>query len=323
MDAPPARPPILVRAWRWLPVDVDRRVRFLAWLSLVWQVLLVVTGGLVRLTASGLGCPTWPRCTPGSLSNTPAMGIHGFIEFGNRTLTVALTVIVIAMFLAVIRMRKRRPDLFWLAFWVGMSVPAQAVVGGITVLVKLNPWIVGVHFVISMLLVSVTAILLVRVYTTPGPRELAVPRWFAFTAWAMAVFVGITVFVGILTTGAGPHPGEAGTPRNGLDLDWMEKLHSLPAYVTTGLVLLLVGASIGLTVGVVRKYLLGLVLVIVAQVGVGLLQVNIGEPVTLVDIHMLLASTLVALATVVVMNLTRPVGGTPAAAPDQAVAASR
>lgn len=295
-----------MRFWRWLPDHVDRRVRFLAWLSLVWQVILVATGGAVRLTGSGLGCPTWPKCTAGSLVNTPEMGIHGFIEFGNRTLTGALTLVVIAMFLGVIRMRRSRPELFWLAFWLGMSIPAQAVIGGITVLVKLNPWIVGVHFVVSLVLVAVTAVLLVRVYTTPGRRVAAVPGWFAVTGWALAVFVGITAVMGILTTGAGPHPGDTGTPRNGLDLDWLERLHALPGYITAGLTLLLVGASIGLAVGRVRRYLFALAGVIVVQIGVGLLQVNIGLPAWLVAIHMVLASALIALAVAVVMNLTRP-----------------
>jgi len=292
--------------WRWLPTEVDARVRFLGWLSLVWQVILVGTGGAVRLTASGLGCPTWPKCTAASITNTPAMGIHGVIEFTNRTLTIALTIVVIAMFLSVLRMRKTRPDLFWLSFWIGMSIPAQAVLGGITVLLKLNPYVVGAHFVVSIVLVVLTAALVVRIHTEPGPRHRVVPRWFAATAWALAVAVAVTVLLGILTTGSGPHPGDAGTKRNGLDTVLMEHVHSLPAYVTAGLLLLLVGASIGITVGAVRRYLLWLTAIVILQIGVGLLQVNTGLPEWLVGIHMVLASLLVAATTAVVMNLTAP-----------------
>lgn len=311
------RPGVWRRFWRWLPSEVDARVRFLAWLSLAWQVILVGTGGAVRLTGSGLGCPTWPKCTDASIVNTPEMGIHGVIEFTNRTLTFVLTLVVIAMFVIVLRMRKTRPDLFWLAFWIGMSIPAQAVLGGITVLAKLNPYVVGAHFIVSIVLVVLTAALVMRVYATPGPRRLVVPRWFAVTAWLLTGFVAVTVVLGILTTGSGPHPGDTGTKRNGLDTVLMEHLHSLPAYVVAGLVLLLVGASIGIAVGVVRRYLMWLVAVVILQIAVGLLQVNTGLPEWLVGIHMVLASLLVATTTAVVMSLTAPIGGAGAVGPAQ------
>jgi Uncharacterized protein required for cytochrome oxidase assembly len=299
---------LLRRFWLWLPVDVDRRVRALGWLSLIWQVILVGTGGAVRLTGSGLGCPTWPKCTAASIVNTPEMGIHGVIEFTNRTLTFVLTIVVVAMFVIVLRMRRSRPDLFWLSFWIGMSIPAQAVLGGITVLAKLNPYVVGLHFMVSIVLVALAAALLVRIYAVPGPRRRAVPRWFAVTGWLLAAFVGVTVVLGILTTGSGPHPGDTGTKRNGLDTDLMEHVHSLPAYGTAGLTLLLVGAAIGMSVGVVRRYLFLLAGVVIVQIGVGLLQSATGLPEWLVGIHMVLASLLVAVTVAVVMNLTAPIG---------------
>ena len=301
---------VLLRFWKWLPDHVDRRVRILGWLSLIWQIILVGTGGAVRLTGSGLGCTTWPKCTPGSLVTTPEMGIHGVIEFTNRMLTVVLTIVVIVMFVLVLRLRKSRPELFWLSFWIGMSIPVQAVVGGITVLMHLNPYIVGFHFLISMVLVALAAGLLMRVYAVPGPRTLVVPGWFAFTAWALSAFVAITVVVGVLTSGSGPHPGNSGTPRNGLDTDLMERLHSLPAYVTAGLTLLLVGAAIGVAVGPVRRWLFALVVVEIVQIGVGLLQSNIGLPGYLVGIHLVLASVLVSVTVVMMLNLKQPVPAT-------------
>lgn len=295
------------RLLAWLPDRVDSRVRLIGWLSLVGQVLLVGTGGAVRLTGSGLGCPTWPRCTADSLTTTPEMGVHGIIEFGNRLLTFVLIIIVISAFVLVLRMRRTRPDLFWLTFWLGMSIPLQAVIGGFSVLFKLNPYVVGLHFVVSVVLVAVTAALLCRIYTMPGPRALVVPAWFAATAWATAFFVAVTVLLGILTTGSGPHAGDAHTLRTGFDPGFMERIHSLPAYITAGLTLLLVGAAIGLTVGPVRRYLLLLVAVEIVQIAVGLLQANTGLPGYLVGIHMVLAVLLVAAMTATVMNLSQPV----------------
>ncbi|MEO8906482.1 MAG: COX15/CtaA family protein [Microbacteriaceae bacterium] len=297
---------VLARFWSWLPDHVDRRIRVLGWVSLFWQILQVGSGGAVRLTGSGLGCTTWPECTPESLVTTPEMGIHGVIEFSNRMLTVFLTIIVIVMFVLVLRLRKSRPELFWLSFWIGMSIPAQAVLGGITVLLDLNPYIVGLHFLVSMALVALTAWLLVRIYAVPGPRLPAVPGWFSLTAWILSAFVVITVIVGILTTGSGPHPGDTGTPRNGLNTDLMERLHSLPAYLTAGLTLLLVGAALGIAVGPVRRWLFALALVEIVQIGVGLLQSNIGLPGYLVGIHMVLASILVSITVGLLLNLTQP-----------------
>src|SRR6478672_11001167 len=103
------------RLWQWLPTTVDRRVRVVAWASLVSQTLIVGTGGAVRLTGSGLGCPTWPRCTPESFVATPEMGIHGIVEFGNRLLTFVLVIIAILAFAFVVRMRRERPELMRLS----------------------------------------------------------------------------------------------------------------------------------------------------------------------------------------------------------------
>ncbi len=125
--------------WKWLPDAVDRRVRIAAWASLVSQILIIGTGGAVRLTGSGLGCPTWPRCTEDSFVTTAEMGFHGVIEFGNRLLTFLLIIIAIVMFLFVVRMRKERPELFRLSVALGLGIPGQAVIGGVTVLTDLNP----------------------------------------------------------------------------------------------------------------------------------------------------------------------------------------
>ncbi len=127
-----------------------RLVRGLAGSALVLNVLLVVSGGAVRLTDSGLGCPTWPRCSAGSLTVTPALGIHGGIEFGNRLLGVVLEIVGIGLLAAVCVARPRMPRSWrWLAAVQALVVPVQAVVGGVLVLTELNPYVRALDFLVS------------------------------------------------------------------------------------------------------------------------------------------------------------------------------
>jgi cytochrome c oxidase assembly protein subunit 15 len=285
-----------------LPASISRPVRVLAWLSLVFQVVLIGTGGAVRLTGSGLGCPTWPRCTDASFVSTPEMGIHGVIEFANRMLTFVLALIVIAVFLAVVRYWRERMDLFVLTLLQGLSIPLQAVIGGITVLTGLNPFIVGLHFVISILLVVNATILVYRVYRGPRGDRRTVPLWFMIVAHTASLFVAITVVVGILTTGSGPHAGDEKTPRNGLDAELLQHFHSWPAYVLLALTVVLVVAALVGRLGVTR-WALALLAIEAVQVVVGLTQARLGLPPMLVGIHMVLAALLVAAMTALVLSL--------------------
>ncbi len=302
---------ILNRPWRWLPRSVDRRVRTIAWLSLMLQVVLIGTGGAVRLTASGLGCPTWPQCTAGSFVNTPEMGAHGIIEFANRMLTFVLAIVVILAFLFVVRFRRTRPDLFGLTLAQGLSIPFQAVLGGITVLTGLNPYVVGAHFAVSVVLVVLTTVLVWRVYrgraTSPDAAPAgAVPRWYRGLAWATAVVAGITVLMGILTTGSGPHAGDNShpdkpAPRNGLDPQLLQHVHSWPAYATLALTIALLIAVLVLHARGARPFVVGLLAIEVVQVFVGVTQARFGLPEVLVGIHMVLAGCLVAAVSAVVL----------------------
>ncbi|WP_277960240.1 COX15/CtaA family protein [Frigoribacterium faeni] len=292
---------VLTRAWSWLPTTVDRRVRFVAWASFVCQVLLIGTGGAVRLTGSGLGCPTWPRCTADSFVSTPEMGIHGVIEFGNRLLTFVLTLVVILAFLFVLRMRKVRRDFFWLTLIQGLSIPFQAVLGGITVLTGLNPYIVGAHFVVSIALVALTTTLLWRVYRGPRGHHAATPRGYARLVHVTAAVVGVTVIVGVLTTGSGPHAGDAATPRNGLDPAIMDHVHSWPAYATLALTLAVLAWTV--QAGLPRRFPVALLGVELVQIAVGITQARSGLPPLLVGSHMVLAALLVAATTAVVLSL--------------------
>ncbi len=272
-------------------------------LSLIGQVLIVGTGGAVRLTGSGLGCPTWPRCTAESFINTPEMGIHGVIEFGNRLLTFALIAIALVMFFFVIRMRKQRPDLFRLALVIGLGIPFQGVIGGITVLTNLNPYVVGLHFVLSTVLVVLAAILLYRVRSGPKTSALTTPRWVLSVARLTAVLVAITIVVGILTTGSGPHAGDGGAARNDLDPELLQHLHSYPAYGALALTIALILIARRLRVSRLLRYSMALLAVEVAQIVVGVTQARLGLPEILVGIHMVLACVLAAAMTGVVLSI--------------------
>jgi cytochrome c oxidase assembly protein subunit 15 len=285
-----------------LPVTVDSTVRRLAVLSLIGQTVLVVTGGAVRLTASGLGCPTWPRCTSNSLVNTPEMGIHGFIEFGNRLLTFALAAVAVLMLVYLWNLRKERKDLFLLALGLLASIPAQAVIGGITVLTQLNPWVVGLHFLVSMALVVFAMLLVNRAYGRTGQfRTLpltSLPGVLRPVMSAVALFSAIAVMLGVVVTGAGPHAGDANAPRNDLDWDLFSHIHAVPAYLVTAGTLLAVYLVFrrGIS-GTFRTAVLMLLGVTVLQAVIGFTQYYNGIPALLVGAHMLGAALLMAAAT--------------------------
>ncbi|PJJ72216.1 cytochrome c oxidase assembly protein subunit 15 [Diaminobutyricimonas aerilata] len=288
-----------------LPTTVDRRVRIAAWASLVAQIAIVGTGGAVRLTGSGLGCPTWPRCTVDSFVATPEMGIHGVIEFGNRLLTFVLVAIAIVTFLFVLRLRRDRPELFGLALALGLGIPFQGVLGGLTVLSNLNPWIVGLHFIPSVVLVSLATVLVYRVMQGPRGDTATAPRWYIVLAHVASALVAITVLVGILTTGSGPHAGDHGAARNGLDSALLQHVHSWPAYAAFAAVALLVLASLPGRIRTPRPFVLGLLGVMLVQIVVGVTQARLGLPELLVGMHMVLAVCTVSLTTASVLSLRK------------------
>jgi cytochrome c oxidase assembly protein subunit 15 len=285
-----------------LPRTVDKSVRRLAVASLIGQTLLVLTGGAVRLTSSGLGCPTWPRCTDTSLVNTPEMGIHGFIEFGNRLLTFALAAVAALMLVYLWNLRKERRDLFLLALGLLASIPAQAVIGGITVLTNLNPWVVGLHFLVSMALVVLATLLVNRAFGRTGRFRTAalaaLPGVMRPVTAAVALFSVLSVMLGVVVTGAGPHAGDADAPRNGLDWDLFSHIHAVPAYlVTAGTLVALALVLLRRITGPIRTAVLGLLGVTVLQAVIGFTQYYNGIPALLVAAHMLGAAMLMGAAT--------------------------
>jgi cytochrome c oxidase assembly protein subunit 15 len=284
--------------WKWLPTRIDVRVRVAAWASLVSQILIIGTGGAVRLTGSGLGCPTWPRCTEDSFVTTPEMGFHGIIEFGNRLLTFVLIIIAIVMFLFVVKMRKERPELFRLSLVLGFGIPGQAVLGGITVLTNLNPYVVGLHYLLSAVLVGLAAVLLFRVRVGPRTDQWGVPGPVRLLSATLFGVLALSIVMGILTTGSGPHAGDGGAARNGLDSWLLQHLHAWPSYVVAGLgaTLMILSWAIGIGGPRFRATSTAFMALVLAQIGVGLYQARNGLPELFVGIHMVLAAVLVAIA---------------------------
>jgi len=289
-----------------LPGSVDARIRGFAIATLVAQILIVGTGGAVRLTGSGLGCPTWPRCTDDSFVTTPEMGIHGIIEFGNRLLTFVLIAIAIVMFVLVLRIRRERRDLFVLALVIGLGIPAQGVIGGLSVLTNLNPYVVGLHFVLSVVLVVLSTVLVYRVYAGPRGVRASVPLWYSALTHATSALVAITILVGIITTGSGPHAGDSGASRNGLDSELLQHVHSWPAYATVAATILLLIGALRLGQPRLARFTGVLLAIEAVQVAVGLAQARLGLPEILVGAHMVLACCLAAAMTAVVLSLREP-----------------
>ncbi len=309
----PDRPP----AVRW--VRRPTVLRGLALATLVANVAIVVTGGAVRLTGSGLGCPTWPSCTDDSLTPTREYAAHGVIEFANRQLTFVLGLLVLATLVAAVLARRQ----VRLAVLLAASIPAQAVLGGITVLTHLNPWTVAAHFLLSMLIIAVAFALWWRLRDhsdpvdgdgIPGggaiPADVAISagaagnRFAVRTAgWLIVAVTAAVLAVGTVVTGSGPHAGDKGaTHRIGFHPAAVSQLHA-------DLVMLLIGISLGFAVlatgssSRLRRAGWTLVGVELAQGLIGFVQYFSHLPAVLVGAHML-GACLVWLAALTVLART-------------------
>ena len=267
-------------------------------LALLLTALIVLTGGAVRLTGSGLGCSNWPECTAGHLA--PALQFHGLVEFGNRLVTVVLTIGVAAAFLGTVFRSPRRRDLIWLSGGLVAGVLAQAVLGGILVYTKLNPYVLMVHFYATMLLL-VDAVVLVHRSTREygaGSGHLLIPRPLIRLYYGLLTLLAIVIGAGTATTAAGPHAGDSSgqqvAKRIPIALRDMAELHS-------SLALLLIGVTIGLVVALhvadvperVRRAARILMMVMFAQAAVGYTQYFTHLPALLVEAHLLGVTALV------------------------------
>ncbi len=285
--APPPGPPWLWRA---------------AVLNLVVQVGIVVTGGIVRLTGSGLGCPTWPECAPGSLVPTPEQteGVAKLIEFGNRLLTFVVGLAALAVLVLAWRYRRR---LLPLAALPLIGTLGQAALGGYTVLTALHPATVAAHFLLSMVLIAASTLLLQRIAEPDGRVTARVAGPLRALAWSLAVVGALTLVLGTVVTGSGPHSGDADEPvRFAVDPRTASMLHA-------DAVLLFCGLLVGYLVAVRlmglrgRPWVAGLALlgVTLAQGAIGYAQYFTGLPRVLVVLHMLGASLFVVSLTAVVL----------------------
>jgi cytochrome c oxidase assembly protein subunit 15 len=275
-------------------------LRRLGWATLAANIGIVLTGGAVRLTGSGLGCPTWPRCNGSSFTPHGALDYHSAIEFGNRTLTFVLTAIAIATLVSA--WQSGRHDLRRLAIWLALSIPAQAVLGGITVLTDLNPWVVAFHLLFSMGIISLAVLYVWRVdhpYVEAQSSTLLTPL-----VWTTYAAGWVVLALGTVVTGSGPHAGDASSPRNGLDPLQVSQAHA-------DAVFLFVGLSIGLLLAVkathapatVVRAAFVLVVVELAQGLIGFVQYFSDLPIVLVEFHLLGASLLIATLTWVLLEV--------------------
>jgi cytochrome c oxidase assembly protein subunit 15 len=292
-----------------LPTRITPGVHRLAVASLVSEVAIIVTGGAVRLTKSGLGCAEWPNCMPGTMTPTAEMGIHGLIEFGNRMLTFVLAAIAVATLVALWKGRKEHRTVFAVATALLAGIPLQAVIGGITVWSDLNPWVVSLHFVASSLMVSLATLMVNRTgRAVRGEASIAVPPLTGTQrslGWAILVISAVAIYLGTIVTGTGPHAGDAAAPRHGFDALTVTRLHAVPVYLlVASTVLALFLAFRSPTSAGLRRALVLLAAVLVLQAGIGYWQHFTGLPVGLVLAHMLGAALLAAAATNVWDRLT-------------------
>lgn len=265
-------------------------LRRLANLMVFTQSAIVVTGGAVRITGSGLGCSTWPECTPGSYTPTPDQPeapLHAWIEFGNRLLTFVL--LLNALMLMISILRNRRKDLRKMGAFQIIGILAQGVLGGITVLTGLNPATVAAHFLLSIILIAGALSLRQRVYQkTPNYLVLL-----TITKRLMALHLFLTcavLFVGTIVTGSGPHAGDTTAERFNLDARTMSWIHA-------DLVIALIGVTVALLIAVrlgeseatraaILKKVQLFLLIALSQGAIGYVQYFTGLPEILVGMHL-------------------------------------
>lgn len=307
MTAPPESPATATAAvhaaagtqrWRPSPTTVNR----LALSSLAANIAIVASGGIVRLTDSGLGCPSWPNCTGDSVVPTRQLSWHKYVEFGNRLFIYVVLIAATAALIAVLRERPGRPGLRSWAWLVFLGVPAQAVMGGITVLTHLNPWAVAAHFVLSMLLVGAATVLWWRTRAPAHPVPSALHPLLVRLAWLTWLLTYAVFCAGTVVTGAGPHAGDPTAKRIGIKPGSIAQLHA-------DLVMLLVGTSFALAVAVtavgarrvVRTTTRLLLAALAFQTAVGFAQYFDKLPIGLVELHLLGAALIAAASTAVVL----------------------
>ena len=276
-----------------LPLPSVRVQRLIALAGLLAQALISVTGSVVRVTASGLGCPTWPQCFPGSFTPVPHAEVpivHQAVEFGNRLLTFAVVITAGLVVLAVTRARRRREVLFY-AWLMPASTILQAVIGGITVLTGLLWWTVAIHLLVSMAMVWVAALLYVKIgEPDDGVPVTVVPKPLRMLTIASAVALTATLITGTLVTGAGPHAGDKSpervVPRLEVEIVSLAHAHAIWMVAYFALLIGLIAGLLAVAApGSVMRRLRVLLALVAAQGLIGFVQYHTGVPAVLVAFH--------------------------------------
>lgn len=289
--------------------------RGLALALLVAQGGITVTGSIVRVTGSGLGCNTWPNCHEGSL--VPVAGaapwIQQMIEFGNRLLSFVLVGIAVALFVAVVG-ACRRKEIVWHVVVQGLGIVLQAVIGGISVHLDLKWWAVAIHFIPSTILVWLAAIMYVRIRESDDATK--VPAFGAslrVLAWISGALLLCVLVTGTMVTGAGVHSGDSGVGMEGrldVDIDWMAHVHAYTMYTYLALTILLV-AGLYLQQAPKHSSKLGMILIgaIVVQGIIGVIQYRMGVPRWTIPFHVGMSSVVVAFTAFVAASGIGTTGG--------------
>lgn len=297
-------PPTLLTLRRW------------ALAAVVVNIGITVTGAAVRVSGSGLGCPTWPRCTPESftpVAHAEISPLNMAIEFGNRMLTFLVLAVGVACLVAALRLPSRRPDLIRLAWLQPVGVAFQGLWGGLVVRSALNPVTVSVHFLVSIGMIAAAYALYARAGRERGegvpPRPSQRARRHVRTlAFALVAAVFVLLVVGVVVTGTGPHSGDEMASRFGFDIETVARIHADVAYVVVGLTFALAFAlHITDAPGYARRAAWTLLGVEAAQGVVGYVQYFLGVPAALVNLHVL-GATLVWLCALRVLFATGPHG---------------
>ncbi|MFF3439381.1 heme A synthase [Streptosporangium sp. NPDC002721] len=298
-------PPTLLTLRRW------------ALAAVVVNIGITVTGAAVRVSGSGLGCPTWPRCTPESftpVAHPEISPLNMAIEFGNRMLTFLVLAVGVACLVAALRLAPRRPDLVRLAWLQPIGVAFQGLWGGLVVRSALNPVTVSVHFLVSIGMIAAAYALYARAGQGQGqgegqgvPRQ-RVHRHVRTLAFALVAAVFVLLVVGVVVTGTGPHSGDEMASRFGFDIETVARIHADVAYVVVGLTFALAFAlHITDAPGYARRAAWTLLAVEAAQGVVGYVQYFLGVPAALVNLHVL-GATLVWLCALRALFATGPRG---------------
>jgi len=269
----------------------DRALLKLSTFMVFTQSAIVFTGALVRITGSGLGCSTWPECTPGSYTPTsdqPEAPLHAWIEFGNRLLTFILLINALALMFTILK--SGRGELRKLGALQIVGILAQGVLGGVTVLTALNPATVAAHFLLSIILIAGALSLRQRAHGK-SPIEITLIPLVSKLIWLHLLLTSLVLIAGTIVTGSGPHAGDSAAERFNLDSRTMAWIHADLVIALLGVsIALLIAIRLGLA-GVARQVLSGRIqiflIIALAQGGIGYIQYFTKLPEALVAAHII------------------------------------